>query len=654
MKKEIRPLLLALLGGLCAAHSPVWSANSASEATKASNQSVLKELDFSDQRSFELAKKGFIATLESLKIPGPNNTLSYDGSAFEFLNKGAPDTVNPSLWRQSQLNALHTGLYEVQEGIYQVRGLDLANMTVIRGEKGWIVIDPLTSAETAAAALALVNKHLGERPVTAVLITHSHADHFAGLPGVVTTKQVMSGEVALVAPAHLVAEAISENVVAGNVMVRRASYMFGKLLPTGETGFVSSGLGTTFSSGTTGLLPPNKPISNDITEITLDGVELIVQNAPGAEAPEEIVFYLPKFRALHMAEITSQQLHNVYTLRGAKIRDARLWSKHINKALTLFGEKSDTLLASHHWPIWGNADLTEYLEKQRDMYKFIHDQTLRLANQGYNMVEIANKVKLPDALGKEFYNRGYYGTVSHNVRAVYTSYLGYFDGNPSNLDPLPPVEAGKRYVSFMGGADAVLEKAKASYQEGDYRWVATVLNHLVFAEPENAEAKGLLADTLEQLGYQAESGPWRNFYLTGAQELREGVSPKPLLDRRKMFAGASLDMVFNALAVRLNPDKAAGKHLKVNLNFTDINSDWLLEVRHSVLHGLADRRDDDAPVTLSLSSRDFKLMIAGLFTPAKLIESGALKVAGDMKAWAEVGALMDQFDPWFSIVTPRP
>lgn len=626
----------------------------ATESTRAANSAVLDQLPFADRTAFERAERGFIATLSPLDIRTEDGTVAYDGERFGFLEGDAPDSVNPSLWRQSQLNALHTGLYEVADGIYQIRGFDLANMTLIRGDTGWIVVDPLTSAETARAGLELANKQLGERPVTGLIITHSHADHFAGILGVVTPQQVMSGEIPYVGPEGLVLESISENVVAGNAMVRRAGFMFGKLLPANEKGFVGSGLGTTFSSGTAGLLPPNRTVDADGTEMTIDGVEFVFNNTPGAEAPVELVFYLPQHKALHMAEITSMQMHNVYTIRGAKTRDARLWAQHIHKAMKDFGDESDILLASHHWPIWGQEELKEYLTKQRDLYKFVHDQTMRLANQGYTKEEVAEQIELPESLATEFYSRGYYGTVSHNSRAVYVSYLGYFDGNPSTLHPLPQTEAGMKYVEFMGGADEVLRKAQETFDNGEYRWTATVLNHLVFAEPENQAAKNLLADTLEQLGYQAESGPWRNFYLTGAMELRQGVKEGPTAKFGALLLGASLDMVFNALAVRVEPEKAIAEDgLTVNLDFTDTGEKWVATLSNGVLHGLPDETHDDAGVTLSMSSMDFKRMIGGMADAKALIEGGQLKVDGDIAAWARMGGVLGQFDAWFPLVTPR-
>ena len=496
----------------------------ATEATKAVNRAFLERLDFSDRQSFEDAKRGFIASLDPITIPhDAGNRAAFDLEAAKFLGNDAPDTANPSLWRQAQLNANHHGLYEVVDGIYQIRSFDIANMTLIRGDTGWVIIDPLTSTESSRAGLQLANEKLGQRSVKAVIITHSHADHFAGVLGVVTHEQVASGEVAMVAPEAFVDEALSENVLAGNVMNRRATYMYGNLLKPSETGFITTGLGAALSMGSTGFIVPNDIITETGETRNLDGVEIEFQMTPGSEAPAEMVFYFPQFKALCMSEITSHHLHNVYTPRGAQVRDAYAWSDQINESIELFGDRLEVEFASHHWPIWGQDKVIDYLTKQADTYKYIHDQTLRLANLGYTKEEIAEQVRLPKSLDTEFYNRDYYGTVHHNTRAVYVKYLGFFSGNPATLYQHAPVAQAKRYLEFMGGSDAVVEKAKTSFEEGDYRWVAEILNHVVMAEPNHFEGRALLADTLEQLGYQSESGPWRNFFLCGALELRHGL-----------------------------------------------------------------------------------------------------------------------------------
>ncbi len=628
---------------------------SATEHTRAHNQTVARELPFADRRSFDNAQRGFIATLDPLTITRGGGHITYDLSQFEFLAGDAPDTVNPSLWRQAQLNAQHHGLYEVTPGLYQVRSFDIANMTIIAGNTGWVIIDPLTSSESSAAALALANKHLGERPVTAVIHTHSHADHFAGVLGVITQEDATSGRVPVVAPLDFVEESLNENVLAGNVMNRRATYMYGNLLKPGPRGFVSTGLGAALSMGSTGFVVPNDFVKTTGEIRILDGIEFEFQMTMGTEAPAEFVFYLPKFKALCMSEITSHHLHNIYTPRGAQVRDALAWAAQIDESMQLFGDKLEIQFASHHWPIWGREEACEYMIKQRDLYKFIHDQTLRLANTGFNKEEIAERVRLPDDLGLEFSNRDYYGTVHHNSRAVYVKYLGYFDGNPATLYPLPPTEVGKRYVEFMGGADSVVEKAQNSYTSGDYRWVAEVLNHVVMSDAEHVSARALLADTYEQLGYQSESAPWRNFYLCGALELREGLPEgSPFKASEGIARGMPLENLFRLMAVRVIPEAVDGIDMKINFKMTDLNQDWLLSIENAVLNAWPDRQTDQPAATIAAASVDIKMMFLGLVSAMDLIANDKLVVTGDVSALAAMNDWFTTFSRRFPIVTPRP
>ncbi len=628
----------------------------ATEATKRVNQTFLDRLDFSDRQSFEDAGRGFIATLDPMTIPHDRapDRAAFDLSQFGFLEGDAADTVNPSLWRQSQLNAMHHGLYEVVDGIYQIRSFDIANMTLIRGDTGWIIIDPLTSSETSRAGLKLANEKLGERPVVAIIHTHSHADHFAGVMGVVTHEQVESGEVTVIAPEHYVNEALSENVLAGNVMGRRATYMYGNLLSPSPTGFVSTGLGAALSMGSTGFVVPNDIISETGEKRVVDGVEIEFQMTPGTEAPAEMVFYFPQFKALCMSEITSHHLHNVYTPRGAQVRDALAWNAQINESIDLFGDRLEVEFASHHWPIWGRENVVRYLKKQRDLYKYIHDQTLRLANKGYVKEEIAEQIKLPDSLGCEFYNRDYYGTLHHNARAVYVKYLGFFDGNPAHLYPLPPGESAKRYVDYMGGADTIVEKAKAAFAEGDYRWVAEVVNHVVMTDPEHFEARALLADTFEQLGYQSESGPWRNFFLCGTLELRDGLPKGSSFGATESMARSiPLENLFLTLAVRLNGPAADGIELHLNLDFGDGHT-ATMSVENSVLQAFEGRHHPSPTATLKISLIDYKLMMMRLTDAMTLLEEKRLEIEGDAAALAQLAGLFDNFERRFPIVTPRP
>jgi len=627
---------------------------SATDTTIASQNHFKKKLNFSDRRSFENAQKGFIATIEPMTIAHDvAKRTVYDLEAVSFLKDDAPDTVNPSLWRQAQLNAQHHGLYEIVDGLYQIRSFDIANMTLIRGNTGWIIIDPLTSSEASRAGLKLANKHLGERPVVAVIHTHSHADHFAGVLGVINQEDVESGKVLVIAPEHFVKESLSENVLAGNVMTRRSTYMYGNLIKPSPTGFVTTGLGAALSLGTTGFVIPNDYIKETGETRHIDGIDIEFQMTPGTEAPAEMVFYFPQFKALCMSEITSHHLHNVYTPRGAQVRDALAWNAQINESIELFGDRLEIEFASHHWPIWGREEVIEYMEKQRDTYKYIHDQTLRLANHGYTKDEIAEQVHLPESLAKEFYNRDYYGTVHHNTRAVYVKYLGFFDGNPATLYRLPPTAAAKKYMAFMGGSDSVLDKAQTCFDEGEYRWVAEVLNHLVMADPEHTKGRALLADCLEQLGYQSESAPWRNFYLCGALELRHGLPKGAKFSATGSMAQAiPLENLFQTLAVRLNGPKAEGLTLHINLNFKDSEATQLT-IENSVLHAFVGKQHESPVATLTVSAIDFKKMMMGLTDAMELLSSGDLEIDGDLNAMATLRDLFDQFERRFPIVTPR-
>lgn len=634
---------------------PLRQPKAASEHTREAQRRIKAELNFEDTRSFEDAARGFIASLDPMTLQREDGDVSYDLEKLSFLAAEAPDTVNPSLWRQAQLNAQHHGLYQICPGLYQVRSFDIANMTLIQGETGWIIVDPLTSSESSSAALSLANTHLGERPVVAVLHTHSHADHFAGVLGVVSPEQVADGTVPIIAPEHFVNESLNENVLAGNAMNRRATYMYGNLLEPSPRGFVTTGLGAALSMGTTGFLVPTDFICQTGDRRVIDGIEFEFQMTPGTEAPAEFVFYLPRFKALCMSEITSHHLHNVYTPRGAQVRDALAWSAQINESIELFGDRLEIQFASHHWPIWGREPAIEYLEKQRDLYKYIHDQTLRLANRGFNKEEIAEQLSLPPTLAKEFYNRDYYGTVHHNSRAVYVKYLGFFDGNPASLHPLPPIEQARRYLEFMGGSDAVVERARPCFEAGDYRWVAEVLNHVVMAEPDHVQGRALLADTLEQLGYQSESAPWRNFYLSGALELRHGLpETRAFQASGGIAAGMPIENFFQVLAVRLLPAAVAGRRIRLQLHFSDLDCSYLLVIENSVLNYFKDRLDDAADATLTLSALNFKRLLMGLSNAPQLITEGQLEIAGDPETLLGLKTLFDQFPRRYPLVTPRP
>ncbi|MBS1839199.1 MAG: MBL fold metallo-hydrolase [Actinobacteria bacterium] len=610
---------------------------------------------------FELAERGRVARGRDRQIHGAAGGVVWDLDAWDFLDGDAPDTVNPSLWRQSQLCSIE-GLFEVADGIHQVRGFDLSNVTFVRGESGWIVIDPLTTAETARAALELVNTELGERPVVAVIYTHSHVDHFAGVRGMISDEDVESGRVRIIAPTGFLEAAISENVIAGNVMTRRATYMYGVLLPKGPHGLVGSGLGQTTPLGTFGLIAPTELVAETGTELSVDGVRIECQVTPGTEAPAEMNFLFPDHRALCMAENCTAVFHNVYTPRGAQIRDALAWSSYLHESIGLFGERADVMFASHHWPRWGADAMRHHLERQRDLYRFLHDQTMRLANHGRTSLEIAEELRLPPALGDEFFNRDYYGTLNHNVKAVYQRYLGFFDGNPAHLHPHPPVEAGRRYVEFMGGADELLRRARRSFDDGDYRWVAQVVDHLVFAEPDNMEARALEADALEQLGYQAESGPWRAFYLTGAQELRNGPPPIVVRSAEKpdVMAAMTVSMLLQFVGVHLDGPAAAEERLAFTLEVRDASPDGgaagcgevhAVGVANGALHHAVGAPHPEA--TLHVSTTHAALVAAiSAGRLEQLDEDGRATLDGDRSVLVRLSDLLDSFELFFPIVTP--
>jgi alkyl sulfatase BDS1-like metallo-beta-lactamase superfamily hydrolase len=628
----------------------------ASKQTKEVNAGVLPKLPFADKQDFADAQRGFIAPLpNSGTIKGKDGQPVWDLSRFAFIKQdtAAPDTVNPSLWRQSQL-LMYAGLFQVTERIYQVRSADVSNITFIEGDSGIIVVDPLISAETARAALKLYYQHRPKKPVVAVLYTHSHIDHYGGVKGVVSEEEVKAGKVKIIAPEGFLKAALAENVMAGAAMSRRAQYMYGVLLPPGPKGQVTAGLGVTTSTGTVTLIPPTDTITKTGQGMTIDGLKFVFQLVPDTEAPAEMHFYLPQLKVLCTAENCTHTLHNLYTLRGAKIRDALAWSKYLNEALERWGDKSEVLLSVHHWPVWGQPRVVDRIKKQRDMYRYLHDQTLRLANQGYTMLEIGEMIQLPEGLAQEWHVRGYYGTVNHDAKAVYVRYLGWFDGNPANLHPLPPVEASKRYVEFMGGAKAVIAKARKYYDKGEYRWVAEVMNHVVFADPQNAAARSLQAQALEQLGYQAESGPWRNFYLTGAQELRQGGPQEELGSTASpdTIKAMPLDLFFDYLGIRLNGPKAAGKTMVLNWHCPDTKEQYVLTLENGALSHTAQKQAKDADATVTLTRAALNEVILGQAPLAAKIAGGEIKVEGNPEKLKELFSLLDKFDSRFNIVTP--
>ncbi|MFV0681245.1 alkyl/aryl-sulfatase [Ottowia sp.] len=623
----------------------------ASSFTAQANKAVGQAYDLNNQKDFEAASRGFVARMPDGQIKTANGDLVWDINRYDFVKDAAPDSVNPSMWRQSKLNG-NTGLFKVTEGIWQVRGYDVSNMTLVSGKNGWIIIDPLTSAEVAKATLDFAMEHLGKRPVTAVIYTHSHADHFGGVRGVVDEADVKSGKVPIIAPEGFMEEAVAEFVIAGNAMTRRVHYMYGTPLPADERGNVGIGLGKTVSVGTLGLIAPTDIVTKTGEERVVDGVRIVFQMANGSEAPSEFNFYFPDFKALCMSEVVSAHMHNVYTLRGTKTRDALAWSKYINEMIDVFPD-AEIAFRSHHWPVWGKGDIRNHLVNQRDMYRFLHDRAMNMANKGKKMGELGNETFMPKGLANDFTTHGYYGSLSHNLRAVYNFYLGYYDSNPATLNPHTPVESAKRYVQAFGGVPAIMGKAKAAMDKGDYRWAAELNNHAVMAEPGNEKARFLQADILEQMGYQAEAGPWRNNYLTGAQELRQGAKPSHLSAQGPDAINAlTLDMIFDFIAVRMNHQKSDGQNVGVQMNFTDQNETYALELSNSVLNHTKGRKLASPNVALTLTRPTFMKMLLGGVPLPKLIEAGEIKVDGDPKALGAIFANMDKFTPLFNIVTP--
>jgi alkyl sulfatase BDS1-like metallo-beta-lactamase superfamily hydrolase len=615
------------------------------------NRAVRMRLPFADTQDFDDARRGRLGSLSDPVIRGTNGRVVWDADAYAFLEAECPETVNPSLWRQARLNTIH-GLFEVTEGIYQVRGLDLSNMTIVEGETGVLVIDPLISVQCAAAALALYRQHRGERPVQGLLYTHSHVDHFGGARGVVSAGDVTAGHVPVLAPQGFLEHAISENVYAGGAMTRRATYMYGALLPKGPAGQVGAGLGQSTSTGTVTLIPPTVDVTHTGQEEMVDGIRMVFQLTPGTEAPAEMNFLFPEHRALCMAENATHNLHNVLTLRGALVRDPHVWSVYLDEAIALFADRADVLFAQHHWPRWGAERIVDFLAKQRDLYGYIHDQALRLLNKGYVASEIAEMLELPPELEQEWHCHGYYGSLNHNLKAVYQRYLGWFDGNPAHLWPHPPEAAGERYVALAGGANALLAHARGAFAEGDYRWVAEVVNHLVFAQPDNTEAKELQGRALEQLAYGAENGTWRNFFLMGAHELRNGPAGTAASLPPDFLVNLTSDQLFDALAIQIDGPRAGDARINLHWQFTDTGEEHSVTLGHGVLTHRRGTPSGSVDASVRIERSALNEVIAGTASIESIAASGRLAIEGDQSKLNQLLGLLDPPDPNFPIVTP--
>ncbi|MDG4820836.1 alkyl sulfatase dimerization domain-containing protein [Asanoa sp. WMMD1127] len=603
---------------------------------------------YDDQRDFANARRGRLAALDPAVVHGADGAVVWDNDSYAFLAGERPDTVHPSLWRQSSLVVEH-GLFEVVDGIYQVRGLDLSNVTFVEGDSGVIVIDPLISVETAVAALRLYRSQRGDRPVSAVIYTHSHVDHFGGVRGVVTQDDVDSGRVPVIAPAGFLEHAIAENVYAGVAMARRAGYMYGAALPRNPRGGVGAGLGQTTSTGTVSLIPPTVDVTHTGQELTVDGVRMVFQLAPDSEAPAEMHFLFPDRRALCMAENATHTLHNLLTLRGAVVRDPHEWAGHLTRAIEMFAGQADVLFASHHWPTWGADDIGEFLGLQRDLYAYQHDQTVRLMNRGATGIEIAELLELPPALRAAWHTHGYYGSISHNVKAIYQRYLGWYDGNPARLWQHPPQAAAHRYVEFMGGADAVVEKARRCADEGDLRWAAQVLDHVVFAQPDHAAGRSLLADVLERLGFGCENGTWRNSYLSGAVELRDGNFGTPTATSSPdMAAQLPPRMLFDAVAVRVDGPRAWALDLALRWHFPDHGESYRTTLRNGVFTAVQDGAGD-VGVTLTVPRAALVHLATADFDGAA---GAGMTLDGDREVLRQLAGVLDPGDPRFAIVEP--
>lgn len=605
-----------------------------------------------DRRDFDFAARGFIATRTDPVIRRADGRPAFDLSAYRFLEGSAPETANPSLWRQAQILTQH-GLFKVCDRIWQVRGFCVSTVTFIDAGEGWIVVDPLTTVEVARAALELVGEHVAQKPVLAVVYSHSHVDHYGGVGGVTSAADAAAGKVRIIAPEGFLEHAVSENIIAGPAMLRRARFQFGHTLACCAEGEMTSGLGPRPSMGTLSLIAPTDLVTRTGQEITVGDVTMVFQLTPGTEAPAEMNFHLPQFRAVFMAENANLTMHNLLPARGALVRDAKAWADYLTQSIRLFADDSDVMFAAHGIPRFGQAEIRAFLESHRDAYKFLHDQAVRLMNSGLVASEIAETLALPDVLAKQWFNRGYYGTMSHNAKAVYQRYLGWYDANPANLNPLPPEPAAKKYVEAMGGAERVLAMAEQAEADGELRWAATLLNHAVFADDTNQDARRRLAGIYTKLGFETEAGTWRNIYLTGASELRDGVFQAPPAGfSPDVLAATTTPMLLDFAAVRINPEKAAARPFKINLELTDRGERHLIRVANGVLVHEEGIEEADAGAHVRLPRPIFLMTLLGGLPYAGALEAGQIEIDGDASLYGALVDLIEPLTPNFPVVTP--
>jgi len=623
-----------------------------SQFTIEKQQKLRQTLPLADTQDFEEQKKGFIAKPPYKQIMAEAGHVAWDMGKYQFLLEGQDfDSIHPSLQRQAILN-MNYGLYEVVPGIYQVRGFDLANISFIKGRTGWIVFDPLTAKETAKAALEFINDQLGKRPVVAVVYSHSHADHFGGVRGVVDEADVRKGRVKVIAPLGFMDHAVSENVYAGNAMSRRLFYQYGVLLPASPFGHVDQSIGKNTAAGNLGLIEPNVIIKRPTESITVDGVKMVFQNTPGTEAPAEMNTWFPDFKAFWAAENITGTIHNIYTLRGALVRDALAWSKYINEALYLFGQDAEVMFASHSWPRWGNDRVQEVMRGQRDMYAHLNNQVLHLANQGVTINEIHNVYEVPKSQQQQWYARGYHGSFEHNSRAVINRYLGYWDGNPTTLIPLSPADSAPLYVEMMGGSEKIIARGKALNDQGEYRHAQEILNKLVYAEPDNQEAKDLLADSFEQIGYQQESPSVRNSFLAAAYELRSGIpqGASPKSAGPDMIKAMTTDLWLDFLGIRMDARKAEGMQFKINLVTPDNREKYVVEMSNAALTNIRGQQVDDPDLTITINRSDLETVMMGKATFDQQIEAGKAKLDGNREVYEQLKTTLVHFELGFEMM----